>query len=78
MIHGVWSRFRGDQKEITVLKTAIILIAFVVVAPGFAHTILSTGIYSSEKEKEAIDSGLATARTSMQHCRTYLCQNHRF
>jgi flagellin FlaB len=66
MIHGGLSRFRSDQKGITGLETAIILIAFVVVASVFAYTILSAGIYSSEKGKEAIHSGLATARASMQ------------
>jgi flagellin FlaB len=66
MIHRGWSRIRSDQKGITGLETAIILIAFVVVASVFAYTILSAGIYSSEKGKEAIHSGLATARASMQ------------
>ena len=66
MFHGRWNLFRSDQKEITGLETAIILIAFVVVASVFAYTILSAGIYSSEKGKEAIHSGLSTARASMQ------------
>lgn len=66
MIHGGWSRFRSDQKGITGLETAIILIAFVVVASVFAYTILSAGIFSAEKGKEAIHSGLSTARASMQ------------
>ncbi len=66
MVHGRWNRFRNDQKGITGLETAIILIAFVVVASVFAYTILSAGIYSSEKGKEAIHSGLSTARASIQ------------
>jgi len=66
MVHGRWNRFRSDQKGITGLETAIILIAFVVVASVFAYTILSAGIYSSEKGKEAIHSGLSTARASIQ------------
>lgn len=66
MVHGRWNRFRSDQRGITGLETAIILIAFVVVASVFAYTILSAGIYSSEKGKEAIHSGLSTARASMQ------------
>lgn len=66
MFYGRWNLFRSDQKGITGLETAIILIAFVVVASVFAYTILSAGIYSSEKGKEAIHSGLSTARASMQ------------
>jgi len=66
MFHGSWNRFRSDQKGITGLETAIILIAFVVVASVFAYTILSAGIYSSEKGKEAIHSGLSTAGASIQ------------
>ena len=54
-----------DERGITGLETAIILIAFVVVASVFAYTILSAGIFSSEKAKEAIHSGLETTRSSM-------------
>ena len=54
-----------SQRGITGLETAIILIAFVVVASVFAYTVLSAGIFSSEKGKEAIHSGLETARSSM-------------
>ena len=40
---------RGDQRGITGLETAIVLIAFVVVASVFAFAVLSTGLLSSEK-----------------------------
>src|SRR3989304_5920980 len=56
----------ANQKGITGLETAIILIAFVVVASVFAFTVLSTGIFSAEKGKEAVNSGLQTARSSME------------
>ena len=55
-----------DQRGITGLETAIILIAFVVVASVFAYTVLSAGIFSSERGKEAIHAGLETARGSME------------
>lgn len=55
-----------DQRGITGLETAIILIAFVVVASVFAYTVLSAGIFSSEKGREAIHSGLEQARSSME------------
>ena len=53
------------QRGITGLETAIILIAFVVVASVFAYTVLSAGIFSAEKGKEAVHAGLETARSSM-------------
>jgi len=55
-----------EQRGITGLETAIILIAFVVVASVFAYTVLSAGIFSAQEGKEAIHSGLETARSSMQ------------
>ncbi len=54
-----------DQKGITGLETAIILIAFVVVASVFAFTVLSTGVFSSEKSKEAMFAGLQQTRSTM-------------
>jgi len=59
-------RFHKGQKGITGLETAIILIAFVVVASVFAYTVLSAGIFSSEKGKEAVYSGLEEARGTMK------------
>ena len=55
-----------NQRGITGLETAIILIAFVVVASVFAYTVLSAGIFSSEKSKQTIHSGLEQARSSME------------
>ena len=55
-----------DQRGVTGLETAIILIAFVVVASVFAYTVLSAGIFSAEKGKEAVHSGLESARSSME------------
>lgn len=55
-----------DQRGVTGLETAIILIAFVVVASVFAFTILSTGIFSAERGKETIHAGLNQARSSVQ------------
>ncbi|MBF8266826.1 MAG: flab1 [Dehalococcoidia bacterium] len=63
---GLLKRLHRDQRGITGLETAIILIAFVVVASVFAYTVLSAGIFSSEKGKEAIHSGLEQARSSME------------
>ena len=55
-----------DQQGITGLETAIILIAFVVVASAFAFTVLSTGIFSAEHGKETVYAGLKEARSSLE------------
>ena len=55
-----------DQRGITGLETAIVLIAFVVVSSVFAFAALSTGLFSSDKAKETIHAGLAETRGSME------------
>jgi len=52
------ARIFVDQRGITGLETAIVLIAFVVVASVFAFAVLNTGLLSSEKSKEAALGGL--------------------
>ncbi|MCH8939677.1 MAG: hypothetical protein IIC27_00950 [Chloroflexi bacterium] len=54
-----------DQKGITGLETAIVLIAFVVVAAVFAFTVITTGLFSSEKAAETASAGLGEASTSL-------------
>lgn len=54
-----------NEKGQTALETAIILIAFVVVASVFAFTILSAGSSSTEKGKQAIQAGLEGVQSSM-------------
>jgi flagellin FlaB len=65
MLKRFMKMHRGE-KGITGLETAIILIAFVVVASVFAYTVLSAGIFSSQKGKEAIYSGLEEARATLE------------
>ena len=60
------SRFSSNQRGITGLETAIVLIAFVVVSSVFAFAALSTGLFSSDKAKETIQAGLAETRGSME------------
>jgi len=57
---------RDQQKGITGLETAIVLIAFVVVASVFAFTILSAGVFSSEANKQTIHAGLKETRTRLR------------
>jgi flagellin FlaB len=54
-----------DERGITGLETAIVLIAFVVVAAVFAFVVLSTGLFSSERGKETVYAGLQKTRGSM-------------
>ena len=60
------NRLMKDESGITALETAIILIAFVVVAAIFAFTVLSTGTFLTERSKEAAYAGLQEVRGSME------------
>ena len=59
---GMWK----NQKGITGLETAIILIAFVVVAAVFAYTVLSAGLFATQKSQEAVYAGLKEAQSSLE------------
>lgn len=63
---SIWQRFVRDEQGITALETAIILIAFVVVASVFAFTILSSGTSSTQQAKDAIAGGLAQVSGSLE------------
>jgi len=54
------------ERGITGLETAIILIAFVVVAAVFAYTALSAGLFSTQKAQEAVYSGLKEAQRTLE------------
>jgi len=59
---GIWK----NEKGITGLETAIILIAFVVVAAVFAYTVLSAGLFATQKSQEAVYAGLKEAQSSLE------------
>ena len=59
-------RLQGKQEGVTGLETAIVLIAFVIVASVFAYVVLSAGLFSSQKTKEAMNSGLQTTMSALQ------------
>lgn len=61
-----WSKIFQDQRGITGLETAIVLIAFVVVSSVFAFAALSTGLFTTDKAKETIKAGLSEARGTME------------
>jgi flagellin FlaB len=55
-------KIQGSQNGITGLETAIIMIAFVIVASVFAYVVISSGLFATEKSKEAINKGLESAQ----------------
>ena len=59
-------RLRGKEEGITGLETAIILIAFVIVASVFAYVVLSAGLFSSQKTKEAMNAGLQSTMSTLE------------
>ena len=59
-------RMHRDQEGITGLETAIILIAFVIVASVFAYVVLSAGLYSSQKAKDAVYAGLESTMSTVE------------
>ena len=54
-----------SERGITGLETAIILIAFVVVASVFSFTVLSTGIFASERSKETVFAGIQETKSTL-------------
>jgi flagellin FlaB len=68
-MHKLTSFFAKTHRRedgITGLETAIILIAFVIVASVFAFVVLSTGLFSAERGKETVFAGLEKARGNME------------
>ena len=59
-------RVIDQEKGITGLETAIILIAFVIVASVFAYVVLSAGLYASQKAKQAVNSGLESTMSTIE------------
>ena len=62
----MYKRLFRHEKGITGLETAIILIAFVVVAAVFAYTALSAGLFATQKSQEAVYSGLKEAQSTLE------------
>ncbi|MCX6007444.1 MAG: hypothetical protein NTZ34_09345 [Chloroflexi bacterium] len=60
------SGLHKDQRGMTGLETAIILIAFVTVAAVFSYAVLSAGLFSAERGKETVYAGLAEAKSNLE------------
>jgi flagellin FlaB len=63
---SIFARHFQGQRGITGIETAIILIAFVIVASVFAYVVLSAGLFSTQKAKEAINAGLEEAQSTIE------------
>ena len=59
-------RLHREEKGMTGLETAIILIAFVTVAAVFGYAVLSAGLFSAERGKETIYAGLQEAKSNLE------------
>ncbi len=55
-----------QEKGITGLETAIILIAFVIVASVLSYVVISAGLFSSQKAKTAVQAGLSQAGATVE------------
>ncbi len=66
IVRYISARYLTDQRGITGLETAIVLIAFVVVASVFAFTVLTTGLFTSEEAKKASISAANSADSTLQ------------
>ena len=54
-------RFARNKKAVSGLETAIILIAFVIVASAFAYAVLNMGFLATQKSQEVVVGGLQAA-----------------
>ncbi len=66
MIKRLFRKIIHKQEGITGLETAIILIAFVIVASVFAYVVLSAGLFSSQKAKEAVNAGVQSTMSTLE------------
>jgi flagellin FlaB len=57
---------RRRRKALTGLETAIILIAFVVVAAAFAFAVLNMGFFTTQKSSEVMQAGLEETLSSVE------------
>ena len=58
-------RFARNKKAISGLETAIVLIAFVIVASAFAYAVLNMGFLATQKSEQVVLGGLASASSAL-------------
>jgi archaeal flagellin FlaB len=61
-----WKSKISEQTGITGLETAIVLIAFVIVASVLSYVVVSAGMYSSQKAKDAVLAGLEQSGATVE------------
>ncbi|MDD5191271.1 MAG: hypothetical protein PHE50_09560 [Dehalococcoidales bacterium] len=66
MLRKLLNLVHKEETGITGLETAIILIAFVVVAAVFAYTVLSAGLFSTQKSQESVYSALEETQSTLE------------
>jgi len=59
-------RFGKRRRGLTGIETAIILIAFVIVAAAFAFAILNVGFQTTQKSQSVISEGMVEASSSLE------------
>lgn len=66
---GKWmkslKRFARNKKAISALETAIVLIAFIIVASAFSYAMLNMGFLATQKSQQVIQGGLAAASSAL-------------
>jgi len=65
-MNRILRKLHRGQRGMTGLETAIILIAFVTVASVLAYSVLSAGIFSAERGKATVYSGLESVQATME------------
>ena len=58
-------RFLRNRKAISGLETAIVLIAFVIIASAFAYAVVNMGFLATQKSQQAVLSGLGAASSAL-------------
>ena len=66
LLNRLIERVHRNEEGITGLETAIVLIAFIMVASVFAYVVTSAGLYSSQKAKQAIIAGLESTMSVIE------------
>ena len=60
------NRLHKNERGMTGLETAMILIAFVTIAAVFGYAVLNAGLFSAERHKESIYAGLQQAKSNLE------------
>ncbi len=66
MLKRIFHKIHRDERGITGLETAIIMIAFVVIGSVFAYTVLSAGMFASQRGQEAVYGALEESMSSLK------------